>query len=387
MMSPFRDDVLDIELSGIAKIAIEGLGEKDVIPLWFGESDLVTPEVVRDAAKRALDEGHTFYSYARGRLALRQALQRYHQRIYGLDIADERIGVPGSTMLSVVIACQCFLEKGDEIIIIGPYWPNIGMAAKVMGAKTVPVRLDEDETGWHLDLDRVSEAIMSRTKAIYVNSPSNPTGWLIGEAEAQGLMDLCRRDGLGLISDEVYHRNVYEGANPALSFLSLAAPEEPVFVVNGFSKAWAMTGWRLGWFIAPTGMVDTLNVLTEINNTSATAFVQYGGVAALEEGESFLQDFVARCKTGRDTVKEILGSHERVSLAEPQGAFYAFPKIDGLTDSLEFARRCLREQKVGIAPGYTFGPGNDSHFRLCFAIDHTRLKEALHRIRAVIDTL
>ncbi|MEO1020340.1 MAG: aminotransferase class I/II-fold pyridoxal phosphate-dependent enzyme, partial [Pseudomonadota bacterium] len=290
-MSVIREDILAIEVSGIAKVALEGLSDPDVIPLWFGESDLTTPDVVRDAAKAALDEGRTFYSYARGRVELRAALQRYHQRIYGIELAQERLAVPGSTMLSVVIACQCLLQRGDEIIIIGPNWPNIGMAAQVQGGRVVPVRLGEDRSGWHLDLDAVKAAISENTKALYVNSPSNPTGWIMTAEEAKALLELCREHGLGIISDEVYHRNVFEGANPAPSFLTLAEPEEPVFVVNGFSKAWAMTGWRLGWLVAPLGMVQALDVLAEINNTSATSFVQFGGVAALEHGEAFLESF------------------------------------------------------------------------------------------------
>ncbi len=386
-MSVIREDIRAIEVSGIGKIALAGLSDPDVIPLWFGESDLPTPEIVRNAAKAALDEGRTFYSYARGRIELRAALQRYHRRIYGVELADERLAVPGSTMLSVVIACQCLLQKDDEIIVIGPNWPNIGMAAQVQGARVVPVRLGEDAAGWHLDLESIRELITQHTKAVYVNSPSNPTGWIMSEEEARGLLALCREHGLGIISDEVYHRNVFEGPNPAPSFLTLAEPEEPVFVVNGFSKAWAMTGWRLGWLVAPSGLVDALNVLAEINNTSATSFVQFGGIAALAEGETFLEQFNARCRRGRDIVKEILGSHPRVALPEPQGTFYAFPRIEGLDDSLAFARRVLHEQKVGIAPGYTFGPGNDGHCRLCFAIDHDRLTEALVRIRKTIDSL
>jgi aspartate/methionine/tyrosine aminotransferase len=384
-LSVIRQEILDLELSGIGKIAVGALDDPEIIPLWFGESDLVTPPFIRDAAKRALDEGKTFYSYSRGHRPLRDALDRYHQRIYGLALEPERIHAPGSTMQTVMIACQCLLRQGDEMILVGPYWPNVRTVVQILGGVPVPVRLEESQGGWHLDLDAVARAIGPRTRAIYVNSPSNPTGWVMGLEEAKDLLDLCRRHGLGLVADEVYHRNVFEGPDPAPSFLHLAGPDEPVFVLNGFSKAWAMTGWRLGWMITPRGMAEPMSVLAECNNTGATAFAQYGGIAALDEGEDFLRSLNARCRHNRGLVMEILGAHPRVRLAEPKGAFYAFARVEGVADSLAFCRKVLVETKVGIAPGYTFGPGNDAHFRLCIARRTEDLEAALGRIVGVID--
>ena len=231
----------------------------------------------------------------------------------------------------------------------------------------------------------MQRAIGPRTKAVYVNSPSNPTGWVMTRTGQEALLGLCRRHGLGLIADEVYHRNVLAGPDPAPSFLQLAGPDEPVFVLNGFSKAWAMTGWRLGWIVHPQSLVVPMAVLAECNNTGATVFAQYGGIAALEEGEAFLAEFNARCRRNRDLVMELLGTHPRVQLLRPEGAFYAFPRIAGVTDSLAFARRVLAEVKVGIAPGYTFGAGNEDHVRLCFAIATDRIEEALRRLIRVLD--
>ena len=386
-MSPIRPDIAALVRSGIARIAVGSLDDPEVIPLWFGESDLVTDTHIRDAAKRALDEGQTFYSNSRGSVPLRQAIHRYHRRIYGVDLADERIIVPGSTMLGVLVAGQCMLEKGDEILLIGPYWPNIGSVAAMCGATTNEVRLREGPDRWWLDMDELRHALTPRTKAIYVNTPSNPTGWIMSVAEQSALLELCRERGLGLIADEVYHRNVYGGRDPAPSFLELAGEDEPVFVVNGFSKGWCMTGWRLGWLVGPKHLAEPLAVLAECDNTGATVFAQAGGIAALDDGESFLASFQERCRRNRDLVMEILAGHERVSLLEPGGAFYAFPRIEGVTDSLALARRILDEKRVGTSPGYTFGIGNEGHLRLCFAIDTERLRTALHRIREVIDTL
>lgn len=386
-MSVIRQEIRDLQLSGIGKIAVGALNDPEVIPLWFGESDLVTPPFIREAAKAALDEGRTFYNYTRGHLPLREALLRYHRRIYGVDLDPERIHAPGSTMLTVMLAAQMMLRPGDEVITVGPYWPNVVTVIEVVGGVAVPVRLVEGQAGWQLDLDAVAARINPRTRAIYINSPSNPTGWIMSEGEARALLDLCRKHGVGLISDEVYHRNVFDGPGPAPSLVTLADPDEPVFILNGFSKAWAMTGWRLGWMVTPRGLAEPMAVLAEVNNTGATAFAQYGGIAALDQGEDFVRDFVARCARNRDVVMEILGGHPRVKLSRPQGAFYAFPRVEGLADGLAFCRRVLAEARVGIAPGYAFGPGNEAHFRLCFARKTEEVEEACRRILAVIDRI
>lgn len=386
-MGAIRETIERLELSGISKVAMGALGDPEVIPLWFGESDIVTPAFIRDAAKAALDRGETFYSFSRGTQPLRDAIKVYLDRLYGIDLAPERVIVPGSTMLSVVIACECLLEKGDEIILIGPYWPNIRAAAQIMGASHVDVRLAAGEARFELDIAAIEAAITQRTKAVYVNSPSNPTGWIMREDEGKALLDLCRRHGLGLIADEVYHRNVFAGRDPAFSFLEIAGVDEPVFVLNGFSKAWAMTGWRLGWMITPRHLAEPMMVLSECNATGATVFAQAGGVAALEEGEGFIASFVERTRKNRDLVMEIIASHPKVGLPLPEGAFYAFPRIEGLTDSLAFTKAALARHKVGIAAGYTFGAGNESHIRICFAIESERLRTALLRLRSLIDEL
>ncbi len=386
-MGAIRETIERFELSGISKVASAALGDPEVIPLWFGESDIVTPAFIRDAAKTALDQGQTFYSYPRGTPALRDGLKAYLDALYGLDLHPDRISVAGSTMLSVVVACECLLERDDEIILIGPYWPNVRVAAQLMGARHVDVRLQIGDGRWQLDLAAVEAAVTTRTKAVYVNSPSNPTGWIMRPDEGIALLELCRRHGLGLIADEVYHRNVFAGRDPAFSLLEIAGEDEPVFVLNGFSKAWAMTGWRLGWMVTPRHLVEPMAVLAECNNTGATVFAQAGGLAALQRGESFVRSFVERTRTNRDIVMELVGSHPKVQLPEPEGAFYAFPRLAGLTDSLAFAKSALQRCKVGIAAGYTFGEANEGHIRICFAIESERLRTALQRLRSLFDEL
>lgn len=379
--SPIRRDIAALEHSGITRIAKNSLHDAEVTPLWFGESDIVTPEIVRDAAKSALDRGETFYSSSRGTPEFRRAIADYHKRHYKIDLHDDRIIIPGSTMLGVLLAGQCLLGNGDEIILIGPYWPNIRQVTLMQGAVPIDVRLDEGPDGWSLDMEKVAASITLRTKAIYVNTPSNPTGWIMSVDEQTALLALMRQHGLGLISDEVYHRNVFTGRNPAPSFLELIDDDEPVFVLNGCSKAWAMTGWRVGWLIGPKHLAEPLAVLSECNNTGATVFAQAGACVALAECEDFVDTFNKRCRANRDVVMNLLAAHPRVSMSEPQGAFYAFPKIEGIDeDSLSFAEGVLAHRKIGIAAGYTFGIGNESHVRICFAIGTERFTDAMERL-------
>jgi aspartate aminotransferase len=384
MRLPVRPEIAALRHSGIARIALQGLGDPDVIPLWFGEGDLPTPPVIREAAKTALDAGHTFYSYARGRLELRDALKAYLDRIYGIDLDPDRITVPGSSMLGITIAAQMVLSRGDHALVVSPNWPNIERAFQIAGAEVGFVRQRRDDGRWTLDLDDLFAACTDRTRAIFVNSPCNPTGWVMKGEEQAALLAFCRERGIALIADEVYHRNVFDG-DVAPSFMTLASDDDPVIVIGGFSKGWAMTGWRLGWMIAPARYVEPMAVLAECFNTSATSFVQYGGVAALTEGEAVVRDLRARYAVGRELVMRVLRPHPRLEVLEPEGAFYAFPRVRGLRSSLAFAEALLREQRVGIAPGYTFGPGNDEHFRLCFALSPERLEEALLRIVRFLD--
>jgi aspartate/methionine/tyrosine aminotransferase len=387
-LSPIRPLVEGLEPSGIGKVALGSLDDPEVIPLWFGESEIVTPAFVGEAAKRALDAGKTFYSYTRGHLPLREALKGYLDRLYGLDLDPDRISAPGSTMLTVMLACQCLIEPGDDVVLVSPYWPNIRTVVEVLGGRTVDVRLREGPERWWLDLDELTAACGPRTKAVYVNTPSNPTGWTMTHGGQRELLAFCRQRGLALIADEVYHRNVYDDVpDPAPSFLTLAEPDEPVFILNGFSKAWAMTGWRLGWMVHPKRLAVPMAVLAEVSNTGPTAFAQYGGIAALSEGEGFVAEFRERCRTNRDLVMRTLGAHPKVALLKPEGAFYAFARVEGCTDSLALARRILADGKVGTAAGYTFGEGNDGYLRLCFAISTPRMEEALGRVVGVLDRM
>ncbi len=383
-MGPFRDEIETLEQNGITRVALPRIGDPKVIPLWFGEGDMVTPAFIRDAAKRALDDGHTFYCHTRGRQDLRDAIKAYLDRIYGIEVDPDRVSVPGSSMLGITLAAQMATGRGDHAIVVGPNWPNIVNTFQVTGARVSHVRKRCEGDRWVLDLDQVAAAIEPATRAIFVNSPCNPTGWIMPAAQQRALLELCRERGILLIADEVYHRNVFD-AEVAPSFMTIARDDDPVIVINGFSKAFAMTGWRLGWMVHPPRLARHVAVLSECFNTGSTVFTQFAGIVALEQGEPLIRDLRARYARGREIVMERLADHPRVELARPEGAFYAFVRVPGMRSSLGFAQGLLDECDVGVAPGYTFGPGNEEYFRLCYAQSHERLGEALTRIRGYLD--
>lgn len=379
---PIRDTVLRLRPNAIGEVSRTGLGDPDLIPLWFGETDLVTPAFIRDAAKKALDDGETFYTFSGGTPHLRAAIQTWTTRWYGVTPEIDRIWVPGAAMLCVVTALQCCVESGDEVIVIGPMWPNIGQACQAVGGQPVYVRLEDEGTRWRLDLAKLEAAIGPHTKAIFLGSPGNPTGWVISDAEIKEVLDLGRRRGVAIIADEVYSVMFY-GGKRAPSFLDHITDEDNVFVVNSFSKAWAMTGWRIGWVITPKRLSYAMAQLSVSNNTGTTVFAQAGAVAALEHGDSFIGEMVQRCAAGRDIVRDFVATTNRVRWVEPDGAFYAYLHVDGLEDSLSFAKNLVKTARVGVAPGAAFscGDGQDeSYLRICFAQDPTRLKTALGRI-------
>ncbi len=383
-MSLLRPEIENLEPSGIAKIALPRFTDPSVIPLWIGEGDLVTAPFIREAAKRAIDEGYTFYAYTRGRAELRDAIKTYLDRIYAVDLNPDRISVPGSAMMAITLAAQMTLGSGRHALIVSPNWPNIENTVRATGADIGFVRQRMHNGRWHLDADDIIAAVEKNTRAIYINSPCNPTGWIIAQSTLQSLLEFCRQRDIVLIADEVYHRNIYNG-EAAPSLMTLANDDDPVVIINGFSKAWAMTGWRLGWMVAPARYAQHIAVLSECFNTGAPSIVQFAGIAALQDGEELVKTLRAQYAGGRDIVMEILGQHPRVEISEPEGAFYAFPRIEGMGSSLDFAEALLKEHDVGVAPGYTFGPGNEEHFRLCFAQSHQRLTEALQRIVTFID--
>ena len=383
-LPPIRAALEAIESSRIREVSDIGMAMAGVTPLWFGESDIATPDFVRAAAAASLAGGETFYSSNAGIVELRRALARYESGLRGREIGAERIVVTTSGMTAIMLAMETFLEAGDNAIVHTPIWPNCIQTVRIMGAEARLIELRHGPDGWTLDLDALFAMTDERTRAIFVNSPSNPTGWTMSAEDQMRLLAFARSRGIWIIADEVYTRIAYE-AERAPSFLDVAKPDDPLVVVNSFSKNWCMTGWRLGWMVAPAALVPTITKLVEFNFSCAPVFVQRAGVAALEQGEGFVAETQALYRRNRDMVYQRLAAIDGVRMANPPGAFYAFIGVDGMDDSLAVAKRILMERKVGLAPGSAFGPGGEGHLRLCFAVQSDKLSSALDRLAASLE--
>jgi aspartate aminotransferase len=380
-----RDVIRNLPTSHIAEVSALGFGDPAVIPLWYGESDLPTPAFIGAAATAALQAGHTFYTYKAGLPELRGAIAEYLTGLHDRPVEAERILVSSSGMTALMLTAQTLIDEGDNLVIVAPVWPNIAAAVTVMGGEPRLVSLDRQPGGgWRLDLERLFAACDSRTRGIFVNSPSNPTGWIISAEEIAALLAFARRRGLWLIADEVYSRIVY-GNRAAPSFLDQSEPEDRLIVVNSFSKNWAMTGWRLGWLAAPSDLLPQLEKLVEFNTSGSPTFLQHAAIVAIRDGEPFIESFVARCRAARDVATDGLAACRRVEVARPEGAFYAFFRVDGIGDSLAFAKEALRRTKVGLAPGSAFGPMGEGFLRLCFARDPHQVTEAIDRLRPLLN--
>lgn len=384
-LPPLNPTAAALEPSKIVELWQMGFGRDDLIALYVGEGNEPTPAFINAAATRALDAGHTFYTPKRGIPELRRAIADYMGRHFGAAVAEERVTVTSSGMNAIMLTLQAILTPGANLVVPTPVWPNIISAARIAGGqvKTLP-QTALQEGGFHLDLEHLFETCDGKTAAIFLVSPSNPTGWVISEAEQRAVLDFCRRRGIWLIADEVYHRFVYDHrrfpTGVAPSFLQIADPEDPLVVVNSFSKAWCMTGWRQGWLIHPAALGSVIDNLIEFNTSGGQSFLQYGCLAALTQGESFVEALVERCGQSAELVYQGLAALPRVRLARPAGAFYSFFRIEGVDDSLAFAKRILADTGVGLAPGSAFGPGGEGHLRLCFAGTPGRLSTALERI-------
>ena len=385
---PLRAEVAELEPSKIVALWQQGFGRSDLIPLWVGEGDLTTPQFICEAATKALQDGHTFYTHKRGWPELLDALDAYHGRLHGVRPGVNRLSLTSAGMNGIQLTLQAILRSGDEMIALTPVWPNALSAARIQGGviRDVPLAKRADG-GFALDADALEAAIGPNTRAIFMASPSNPTGWTASAADLQAVIALCRTHSVWLIADEVYHRFVYDAPQPASapSVLPLIEPEDPVIVVNSFSKTWAMTGWRLAWLVHPPSMAPVYDSLIEFNTSGAPAFLQAGALAAIRDGEDFAAEMIQRCGQGRELVLQRLGAMRRVTLARPEGAFYAFFKVDGVTDSLAYAQQVLERTGVGLAPGIAFGDAGEGHLRLCFASAPDRLSAAMDRLASLLD--
>ncbi len=377
-----RQAIQNLEESKIREVANAGLGRSDVLAFWFGESDEVTPEFIREAAIESLRQGETFYAHNLGLAELREAVAGYTSTLHP-KVGTDRIAITSSGVSALMLAVQAVVDAGDQVVVVTPVWPNLVAQPRIMGADVRRVSLTPRGGAWTLDLQALLDAVTPATRLLVVNAPNNPTGWTLGRGEQQAILEHCRRTGTWILADEVYERLYYEpGARCAPSFLDVAAPEDRLIVAHSFSKSFLMTGWRLGWLVMPPELTHHMGKLLEFNTSCASTFTQRAAVVALQRTDEVTPRVVAHLKTCRDTLVPMLQGLPRVLVEPAKGGMYAFFRLDGFDDSLEVAKRLVREAGIGLAPGNAFSPEAQGWLRWCFASkDLSRLEQGVERLQ------
>ena len=378
-----REVILNLAESRIREVANAGIGRSDVLAFWFGESDEVTPDVIRQAAIDSLQQGETFYAHNLGLLELREAISQYMSTRHG-PIGVERLAVTSGGVNALMLANQQLVDAGDEVVAVTPVWPNLTAQPAILGARVRCVPLTAQGGQWQLDMATLLATVTAQTKLLIINAPNNPTGWTLTREEQQQILAHCRQTGTWILADEVYERLYFEpntnGCAP--SFLDVAVPDDRLVVAHSFSKSFLMTGWRLGWLVMPPAMTPHMGKLIEFNTSCASVFTQRAGVAALRHTEAITPGVVAHLKLCRDTLVPLLQALPGVQVAPARGGMYAFFRLAGHGDSLQTAKRLVAEAGLGLAPGEAFAPEAQGWLRWCFASrDPQRLELGVDRLR------
>ena len=379
---------LRVPHSRIRELAEMAMSMDGVLKLYFGESNLPTPQFIKTAAQKAMHDGYTFYTENAGLPSLRKALQRYYQEKHSVELdPTAELVITASGVQALNLGIRCVLDPSDEALVLTPAWPN--QSSNVALANAVPIEMAQPLVGerYEIDFNALKAAITPRTRMLIYTSPSNPLGWVATLDEQRRLLDFAREHRLWLIADEVYERLNYTGptpTTPAPSILRMATRDDAVMVVQSFSKTYCMTGWRLGWLAGRRDVIARATQLNEFIVSHAPSMAQRAAESALLWGEDELCKMLVRLKDNRDFCLNALEKMPGVTVPKPDGAFYLFPKVAGATDSFDFCRRLLLETKVGLAPGVAFGAGGEGSVRLCYAAERPILEEAMTRLAAFL---
>jgi aspartate/methionine/tyrosine aminotransferase len=383
-MPSLASSVENVPRSRIRELAEIAMTMDGVLRLYFGESNLPTPDYIKQAAIRALQDGYTFYTENAGLPSLRRAIAGNYQRLHAVKLEPAtEIVVTASGVQALNLAIRCVLDPGDDALVLTPAWPNGSSSIMMANARVHQVPHPLCGQRYRVDFDALEAALTPRTRLLLYTSPSNPLGWVATEEEQQGLLDFARRHGLWLLADEVYDRLYYAGAalgDPVPSILRKATRQDAVMVVHSFSKSYCMTGWRVGWLVARRDLAEKATQLNEFIVSHAPTFAQKAGETALAEGEGPLLEMLERLRQNRDLCLRALSGMNGVTVPKPDGAFYLFPRIEGLRDSFGFCRRLLEETRVGLAPGVAFGAGGEGSVRICYAAEQSILEPAMARL-------
>jgi aspartate aminotransferase len=380
-----RPEVLGVTESPMVQIATLAESMPGSVKLCYGESDMVTPEFICRAADDALRSGHTFYTHTAGSPELRQAIAVKVFELHGVEYRPSEIMATVGATCAIFTAIRACVGAGDNAIVIVPAYAIFSNAVVMAGAEPRPVPLARDGARFRLEIDEVRRAIDRDTRLLIVNSPSNPTGWVISTAEQEALAQLAVEHGLVILSDEVYERLVYDGTI-APSFARVLPNKDQLIVVNSFSKTYNMTGWRLGWAQSSETMIRAMYKAAEFITSNPAAMVQQAGVVALRDGESYLRDLRQHYAERRAQVQAALSQLPGIDLAEPEGAFYVFFRVEGFDDSTALAWRLVRDTGLALTPGGAFGSAGEGYVRLCFAASEPTVADALNRFSRFMET-
>ena len=357
--------------------------DREFIALHFGEPDLGTPEFIIEAGCEALRGGAVFYENNAGRADLRSALGEH----FGID--PQRFTITCGAVQAICLSMLSLVRPGDDVIILTPLWPNFAESARMAGANLheIPLKFNDNERCFELDeaaIETVANRV-GRLRMVVVNSPSNPTGWIITPEQQKTLLNLCRKHDVYLLADEIYGRILSPTAEFE-SWVPYLDEWEKLIIINGFSKAYCMTGWRVGYLIAEPGLANEMARMQEFVTSHAPSAAQVAAIAALKEGEDFVAASHERYQQLRTLVTERLAALPGATVARTDGTFYIFFKLPGSEDSIRFCSQLVTKTGVSLAPGKAFGAGGEGWLRMCFAKDPERLEKAIERIREFLET-
>lgn len=387
MVKPLAARVARVRESETVRIAALVAEKKragiDVVGFSVGEPDFDTPEHVRQAAKDALDAGHTHYTPAAGIHELREAVAAKHRRENAMDQTTANDVVVTPTKQAIAQAILAVVDHGDEVLLPDPCWVSYEPLVQMAGGTPIFVPLDAED-GFRMRADTIAEKVTSKTKLVITNSPSNPTGGTDEPEDVKGLADLAIDHDLYVMSDEIYEHIRYTGE--ALSPASLDGMWERTMTVNGLSKSFAMTGWRMGWVVAPPALKKEILKIQSHTITHVTSFAQYGAVAALNGPMDAVHEMKEVFAKRREIIMEALAGMPGVACPTPRGAFYVFPKVDvpGM-DDMQLTEALLSEANIAVTPGSAFGPGGAGRIRISYATGEDRIREGMARMQAFLE--
>ncbi|MFO7990693.1 MAG: pyridoxal phosphate-dependent aminotransferase [Thermoplasmata archaeon] len=377
-------DVSFSETMRISKLAAK-MGEEgdEVISLAVGEPDFTTPDFIIDAASRAMKEGFTHYTNPQGISELRAEISKRIKQKNKLDFDEENVLVTPAKM-ALFMSILAHLDDGAEAVVMDPAWVSYRPMIKFADGipKTVPL---DEENKYSIEMDLLQDSISSRTEVLLLNTPSNPTGTTLSKDDMKGIADIAVDNDLTVISDEIYESLIFEGEH--ISIGSLDGMRERTITISGFSKSYAMTGWRLGWIVCDEKLLEDILKIQTHSITCATSFVQKAGIVALREGDPEVQKMVESYRKRRDVIVDGLNKIDGFHCVKPNATFYSFPGYDFDISSMELSMMLLEEAKVATTPGAAFGDVGENHLRLSFANSRENIKEALKRIGETVSKL